>query len=479
MGERLRRMCTAEAAAGRERLRQWLVAAGQIEQAVRDGGAASPEAAAVTDVAADLFLDSLAGGVVETGALVAALERVRWPGAVAEVRIPEGYAWYGLYPESHAAAAAGWAAGRRGQRVLVVGLLSIGTSLGAVVAAALWRAGVVVTDRLALRPEGHPFARQVTLPAEIEAGDAVLVVDEGPGLSGSSMAGVAEALVSRGVRADAITFLPGHDHGPGSEANAAVRRWWTPARCVTAPAPQLVEPTAERDWIFGGLAAVNAELETLAEVKRARQCRLAAAGVALPSPALRHGWIAITRQGVALRRQELSPALVQDTLAPYVARAAGASDAAAIAGGVQRIAAALAPHGLKHGVAAQVLPACRALPMAGDGRMAPEEWRRLADGRVLKHDATGSDCAHDWAGAQCVLWDVAGAMVEWRMNAAQRSLLRDCLRERDGIAADPRALCFHLAGYAALGLARAEHGGDREVARHRACELREALRWLG
>lgn len=481
MADRLRMACAQDGGAGRAQLRHWLVAAGQIEQAMHDGAGGGTMAAAVTDLAAELFLDGVAGQKVEARRLLGSLDAVHWFETKAEVRIPEGYAWYGLYPESHAAAAAGWTAGRRGARVLVVGLLSIGTSLGAVVAAALRRQGVAVAGRLAVRPSGHPFARQARLSAGLDsmaAVDAVLIVDEGPGLSGSSMAGVAEALLARGVKAEAIFFFPGHDRGPGGAASGAIRRWWTPERCFTAPAPQFIDATPALDWIFGGLAVVNAQLETLGEVKRARHGRLAAAGAALPSPALRHGWIAIRHEGVPLCAADLSPALLQETIVPYIALAATAGDAAVIRGGLERIAAALVAHGLDAGCGAAMLPACGALPLAGDGRLAPGHWRRLADGRVLKHDATGSDCEHDWAGAQSVLWDVAGAMVEWRMDGTQRALLRHGLRERHGLATDTRALAFHIAGYAALALARAQQGGDATAAHHHERYLREALAWL-
>jgi glyoxylase-like metal-dependent hydrolase (beta-lactamase superfamily II) len=55
-----------------------------------------------------------------------------------------------------------------------------------------------------------------------------VVVDEGPGLSGSSFAGTADALERLGVAPDRIAFLPGHGGDLGPEAApAAVARWRT------------------------------------------------------------------------------------------------------------------------------------------------------------------------------------------------------------------------------------------------------------
>jgi hypothetical protein len=55
-----------------------------------------------------------------------------------DVRTPEGFAWYGLYPEAYVQAADQWAHRiSAGARVLVVGIRRIGTTLAAVVSAAL------------------------------------------------------------------------------------------------------------------------------------------------------------------------------------------------------------------------------------------------------------------------------------------------------------------------------------------------------
>src|SRR5581483_261183 len=66
-----------------------------------------------------------------------------------------------------------------------------------------------------------------------------LVVDEGPGISGSSMAAVAEALVRSGVHD--IAFLPGHGGDPGWAASPEIRRRWRET-------PRYVTPLDSLTW---------------------------------------------------------------------------------------------------------------------------------------------------------------------------------------------------------------------------------------
>src|SRR5205823_11055584 len=77
-----------------------------------------------------------------------------------ELRTPEGFAYYAVYPEAYIEAARRL---RLTAQPFVIGIRSIGTTLGAVVAAAL-----NAPPPITLRPHGEPFARQVTIAAELE-----------------------------------------------------------------------------------------------------------------------------------------------------------------------------------------------------------------------------------------------------------------------------------------------------------------------
>jgi hypothetical protein len=139
-------------------------------------------------------------------------------------RLAEGFAFYALYPESYLEAAAALA---RARPLKVIGIRSIGLPLAAVVAEACGADGLV-----SVRPVGHPFQRTLALHPALTAellGDrsaAYLIVDEGPGLSGSSFGAVADHLEAQGVDRNHIRFFPSHGGEPGPQASAAHRERW-------------------------------------------------------------------------------------------------------------------------------------------------------------------------------------------------------------------------------------------------------------
>jgi len=153
-----------------------------------------------------------------------------------EIVVPEGFAVYGVYPETYLRAAErlreDWAGVLR-----VIGIRSIGTGLAAVVAAA----GKGETSA-SVRPGGHPFARTLSIGDRLSAkllaaADAVgtrrplfAIADEGPGLSGSSFGAVADWLEERGVAPDQIVFFPSHRGPLGPKASKAHRRRWERSR---------------------------------------------------------------------------------------------------------------------------------------------------------------------------------------------------------------------------------------------------------
>ncbi len=163
------------------------------------------------------------------------------------VTLPEGYAFYALYPEQYARAAQNWSdhAPDTQASIAVVGIRSIGTSLAALVSRTLDHKGGR-TVSLTTRPTGHPFARYIQggLP-DTEGVEYALIVDEGPGMSGSSMSAVAQALAKAGMEAEHVAFLPGHSGHPGGQGSDEVKRWW-------AATPRFV--TSSQDMRWNGLS---------------------------------------------------------------------------------------------------------------------------------------------------------------------------------------------------------------------------------
>jgi hypothetical protein len=161
-------------------------------------------------------------GPPSMGSLAGRLAQLDIQGPV-RVKHAEGFAHYALYPETYLEAAR---RSRLGPDTRVIGIRSIGLSLAALVAAALGAA-----PPISVRPVGHPFQRTITAAPQLAAELArhvadFAVVDEGPGLSGSSFAAVAVWLEGIGASPDRIHFFPSHANGPGVEAHPSIRRRW-------------------------------------------------------------------------------------------------------------------------------------------------------------------------------------------------------------------------------------------------------------
>ncbi len=129
------------------------------------------------------------------------------------VNVPEGFVFYGLYPEVYLEAASEFIKEKKPEKTMVIGLRSIGTVLSALIAAHLKNDGCVVKT-FTLRPRGHPFNRFLILDEKISTmikqstGYYLLVVDEGPGLSGSSIGGTLSAIKNLNITSDRIVIFP-------------------------------------------------------------------------------------------------------------------------------------------------------------------------------------------------------------------------------------------------------------------------------
>ena len=268
-----------------EALRRILIQAGELEQAACDGPSSlgAREECRVTlrsfrtatSLAASAFhiVCEAAGGVEDRSRLVRdalarmrrALDRALGSGCLSGrvwVKASKGFASDALFPERYREAASRWAAEHANSTkrdVLVVGIRSIGTTLSAVVAATLRGRGFRAR-RMTVRPKGHPFDRYVRL-SKVRPADWALIVDEGPGPSGSSVLAVADALASAGM--GGIHLFPGHDLGPGAMASEKKRARWRefPSYSSSLDALELGGlPLAEALW--KSLGATSGDLLT-------------------------------------------------------------------------------------------------------------------------------------------------------------------------------------------------------------------------
>jgi hypothetical protein len=91
----------------RDARRRLLIEAGQLEQALADRLGNDPlvqRVMTVTDLAADAFL-----GYADLGPIQKALAEIELPpDLTVRVKVPEGFAFYALYPEQYAEAARRW-----------------------------------------------------------------------------------------------------------------------------------------------------------------------------------------------------------------------------------------------------------------------------------------------------------------------------------------------------------------------------------
>lgn len=425
----------------------------------------------------------------------------------ATLKLPEGFAFYSVYPEAFADAASKLQL-RAPPRV--IGIRSIGTTLGSIVAAAL-----AAPPPVTVRPFGDPSARRIAMAPELEqellGGPAhFVIVDEGPGQSGSSFGAVADWLEARGVPAELIAFVTSHPAPPGPRASDAHRRRWTLAqRAVGDIGPRLpellerwtaellgpldeppveisagewrrsvfageqewpaVNPGWERrkylvaaggdTWLvkFAGLGAIGAR-----KLQRARQ--LHAAGLAPRPIGLVHGFLVERWHGDALRLQPGEKPLPQ--LARYIGNRARLP-LRDIGGATIRELFEMAQCNIGLAVGEDVAEALsvwepriaalerRASRIATDNALGRHEWLRLPDGQMLKCDAIDHCEGHDLIGAQDMAWDVAGCAVEFGLDVRETGWLAARAGRAAGRLVDPELLQFSLVAYLSFALGRA------------------------
>lgn len=395
-------------------------------------------------------------------------------------REPEGYAFYTLYPEAYAAAARQFGPA---PDALVIGLRSIGASLAPVVAAQLG-----ASHFHTLRPKGPVFDREIDAPglaAALAQGPPrdVLIIDEGPGLSGSSFASVAR-FVHRVAPQSRMTFLPGHASGPGAEASAETRALFSAvpqrrfdfhktlranlpgwAADITGSALAPLEDLSGGAWRartyaseaqWPAIAPMQERLKFLLHAERGDYLlkfiglgdigmRKAKIAMALSDARLapevfgyRHGFLIERWRGDArpldLRRDR---SMIVPALAQYLAfrqehfacRGAYGADPDALRRMVARNA------GLALGDEAGEQATARLAPLAEhsqalrkvatDNRMHVHEFLLAPDGGLLKTDGADHHAGHDLIGAQDIVYDIAAASLEFALSSGEtRELCR-------------------------------------------------------
>lgn len=457
--EALRSVSRASTDSNCDPLLDALLRSGELETALADAGAEDAgEAAAITNALAAYLLRYLTGDI-PLDSLVLAAAQLRVPDTL-NVSTPEGFAYYALHPLAYAELADSLALGNR--YTAVIGIRSIGTTLGAVVTAAFARRNIPA-QRISVRPTGHPYDRrtefnsvQLRWIAARRAEDAeFLVVDEGPGLSGSSLLSVADALLECGVERRRIRFLCSREPDPNTlAAPQAAERWrafqthhvsdtipqvppdacvyWSggawrssfypteeewPAAWTQMERLKFLSPDRERLFKFTGYGRFGAVVADRARV-------LADAGF---GPRVRNF------AGGFLEYEFLQgrPASTEDLSAAMIERIADYCGLRRVEFRMHRPQSHLQEmtrfnlEELTGNPAPDWLVLNEDSVVICDARMQPHEWVITASGTILKTDATTHGDDHFFPGPCDIAWDLAGAMVEWEMDDdATETLLR-------------------------------------------------------
>ncbi len=513
-------------------LHEWLVDVGEAEAAVADAlmpeiESESEALCAWREIAGGIAAATCASWYGDAEGIAPALLRarcgiegaLRQPGpACVHARTAEGFACYSLYPEQYMRAAEQMLAYGRAQSVFCLGLRSIGAILAHVVGATLQRGGACAIVRSA-RPRGQPFDRHLRCDRSIEKlitecrCDIYAVIDEGPGLSGSSFAAGAEQLHSLGIPHDRIFLVPAWNADPERMKSDRGRRTWETHRRVVGdfnpferhddsvdlsagrwrsqvftgdlcewPA---VHPQHERPKFLNtsdrGIARFAGIGKTAAR-RRSRAETLHGAGFGARVVDVRDG---VLEMEWVDGRQVLSPSAACLSRAADYISLIRSHFRTGVPEDLDELKSMIEANGREAGLALDVATVSGDLPPAGeriavDGRMMLHEWIETPTGFV-KVDALDHHDDDFFPACRDIAWDVAGVCVECDLDAQAAEHFISRYRRSSGDDDIGLRLPFYELAYAAyrLGYARlaSESVGDEaESARFRRLEMSYANR---
>lgn len=442
-----------------------LIEAGELEAALADAGSPYAESAArVTDCLASAVIHGDSTSVAEAASHA---KEIAAPDTLT-VAPPEGFTYYALHPSDFARLAATLAS--EAKRYAVIGVRSIGTTLSAVVVTAVTANGNH-GSRITVRPTGHPYSRRTEFTSDQvrwisgNSGAQFLIVDEGPGRSGSTFLSVAEALVRAGVPRHDITILGSREPDLSSLcADNAIKRWGEFRFMATLPSVnerfanctyvgggdwrQYLIPTGEpwpASWTqmerlkfispdrralykFEGMGPIGAEA-------RDRAFRLANAGF---GPRVTDAAGGFLEYEVVTGMQPNAPEITASMLERIAEYCAFRYDEFGVPSSAQE---AQLREMLEFNVAQEfgtqlTLPTRSPhtnRPVIADGRMNPHEWILRDSGQLIKTDGVDHGDNHFFPGPCDIAWDIAGAAIEWQLGSEASDFLVEQFQRRSGV----------------------------------------------
>lgn len=492
-----------------------LIAAGELECALADAGAESAESASATT---DLLGDAFVRGARINLFKVSQATSNEIPKSVS-LSVAEGFAYYALHPQKYVdtvRALEAW------PTVRVIGLRSIGTTLSALAGAAFREKGASV-ERITVRPCGHPYERQMALTERqkewlLDAKDSlVVIVDEGPGISGSSFLSVAESVEQAGVSPERILLLGSREPDVAKLLAPRAAMRWPRFRFVAVAAQPVLPEDAEidvsggcwRKWVlrnFDEQPASWTQLESAKYLSKdfrrlfkfhgfgyfgetiARRAReLSKSGFGPRFERLVRGFgVYEFVAGRVLQADELTPAILL-RMAEYCAFRKRAFPTDERPQELEE----MANWNWECEFGEALRPAIRLRTehlVITDARMLPHEWLIAEDGRILKLDGVSHGDNHFFPGPCDIAWDLAGAIIEWSMDERTAAEFLEKYLDLSGDDARER-LPEYLLAYAILRMAWSKMAAQasagafdeallkRDYERYRARALELAEKW--
>lgn len=446
-----------------------LLPAGELECGVADSGAPATHLEKLTDFLAEALVRSQP--ISNPQGLLALLDAASIPEKLT-ISVPEGFAYYGLHPLAFSEVLDRLP--ELPERVAVVGIRSIGTTLSAVTAAALRQRGCEAS-RFTVRPEGHPYDRRTEFSGDqmqlvkrqLSLRAHFLVVDEGPGLSGSSFLSGAEALVRAGVAKEKIALICSHAPQPArlcaenAEQRCREFRWVEAASTPRKPEDALIWigggewrrffvsdedswpacwPNFERQKYLSGEVSNRRFYKFLGfghygtVICEREQC-VAAAGFGPAVQSGSDGFYSYPLLDAEPMRPGHLSAAVLERLAAYCAFRA--REFAVSSAGMEPLQQ-MAEHNLQQLKFDLPLQLRIEHPVIADGRMQPHEWLLTRDGQMLKTDSGSHGDDHFFPGPSDIAWDLAGTVVEWQMSPDDTEAFLEMYSRLSGDAAEER-----------------------------------------
>lgn len=273
-----------------------------------------------------------------------------------------------------------------------------------------------------------------------------LVVDEGPGRSGSSSLSVGEALIDAGVPAEHLILIGSHEPDLNLLcADDAARRWkafrflaagsrigsrfsehifvgageWRrkllpeaamwPACWPQMERVKFLSRDGTRLYKFEGLGPTGESVQQRSQL-------VDEAGFGCSVTDVGDGFSCYARAEVTpMTAEEVDP-IVLDRMAQYCAFRASEFGADGVPEPLEKMLRFNVSREFQIEINLNLDALQPSRLVVVDGHMQPHEWLRTADGILLKTDASTHGDDHFFPGPTDIAWDLAGAAVEWNLH---------------------------------------------------------------